>query len=393
MQTFNPQARLSHLKNSLSSAKVDLALLHYSRDIYYYTGFAEPSLLLVTPEDSILFIRREKPKDRARIWMEDRSLVEWADIKNVGDRVQELKIKKGKLGLCLDILPADRFLEIQEVVKRFRITNLTPLILRQRMVKDQEEVNLIKKACSILAAGALRVREVLRPGMAEIDLAAEIEAEHRRFLHSGAIFMRLFDFHMASGPLSSGPNLQVTSGLLHSIAGAGLSPALPIGPSDRKIQGGDHVVVDIPCNYQGYHADQSRTFVAGKASLKTKRIFGLLRELSDGLISFLRPGVRVHDCYPKAWSLAEKLKLEDSFLAYGKRRANFIGHGVGLEMNEPPVLKEGEETILEEGFTLAIELPLAHPEAGVMKLEDTVVIKSKGAELLTTAPRELIEVG
>ncbi len=393
MQPFRPQWRIKNLQQNLIQANIDIALMHYSRDIYYYTGFAEPSLLLVTPEDSTLFIRREMPKDRAKVWIEDQSLVERVDLKQVHERFSALRIRKGTLGVCLDILPADRFLEIQEVFKGFRITNLSPLILRQRMGKDQEEINLIKKACEALAEGAFRVQEVLRPGLREIELTAEIEAQHRRFLHSGAIFMRLFDFNMASGSLSSGPNLWVPSGILFSISGVGLSPALPIGPSDRKIQEGDHVVVDLPCNYQGYHADQSRTFVAGKASSQAKKMFRLLRELSDGLIAFLRPGVQVHDCYQKAWSLAKKLKIEDSFLAYGEKRANFIGHGVGLEMNEPPILKEGEETVIKEGFTLAIELPLSHPKAGVMKLEDTVVIKSNGAELLTTTLRDLIEVG
>lgn len=367
-------------------------MFHYSRDIYYYTGFAEPSLFLVTPEESILFIRRERPKKGARVWIKNRSVVEHADLGEVYARVKGFKIKKGTVGLCLDILPSVRFMEFRKLLKEFRIVDVSPLILRQRMIKDEEEVNLMKRAGDILAAGTSRVRQFLRPGLREIDLAAEVEAEHRRSLHPGAIFMRLFDFNMGPGPLSSGPNLRVASGLLHSISGAGLSAALPIGASARKIQDGDHVVVDIPCNYQGYHADQSRTFVVGKASLKAKKMFGRLRELSDGLMAFLRPGVSVSQCYQKAWSLAKKLKIEDSFLVYGTRRANFIGHGLGLEINEPPILKDEEKTILEEGFTLALELPLTHPEAGVMKLEDTVVVKSTGTELLTTAPRELIEV-
>ncbi|MBI5968553.1 MAG: aminopeptidase P family protein [Deltaproteobacteria bacterium] len=393
MRPFQPQLRIRELQKNLTQANLDIALLHYSRDIYYYTGFAEPSLLLVTPQESILFIRREKAKERSRIWMEEGMIVARADLREVYAQLIDLKIKKGTMGLCLDILPADRFTEIQELFQKFRILNVSPLILRQRMVKDEEEVSLVKRAGQILAAGTDRVRQFLKPGLREIDLAAEIEAEHRRSLHVGAIFTRLFDFSMGQGPLSSGPNLRFASGILHSISGPGLSAALPIGPSDRKIQNGDHVVVDIPCNYQGYHADQSRTFVVGKASSKAKKMFRLMREVSDGLIAFLRPGIQAYQVYKKAWSLAKKLKIEDSFLAYGERRANFIGHGLGLEINEPPILKKGEKTILEEGFTLALELLLTHPNAGIMKLEDTVVVTSNGAELLTIAPRELIEVG
>jgi len=376
----------------MAQANLSFAFLHYSRDIYYYTGCAEPSILLVTPDESFLFTRRERPEKWTDFWIDDRSILACADLKDVSARVKELKIGQGTMGVCLDILPAARFLEIRKIFKRFRIADVSPLILGQRMVKDDGEVTLIKNGCDVLAAGTSRVRQILRPGWREIDLAAEVEAEYRRSLHSGAIFMRLADFNMGSGPLASGTDLWVTSGVLHSISGAGLSAALPIGASERKIQAGDHVVVDMPSNFQGYHADQSRTFVAGKASWKAKEMFRLLRELSDRIIAFLRPGVQVHDCYHQAWSLAKKLKIEDFFLAYGNRRANFIGHSLGLEINEPPILKEGEKTILEEGFTLAIELPLTHPEAGVMKLEDTVVVKSNGAELLTTAPRDLIEV-
>jgi len=393
MQPFQPQLRIKELQRNLTPANLDVALLHYSRDIYYYTGFAEPSLLLVTPQESILFIRRERSKEWNKIWMEEGKIIEQADWREVCAQLKNLKIEKGTMGLCLDILPADRFTEIQELFRGFRMVDVSPLVLRQRMVKDTGEVNLIRRGGEILAAGTSRARQFLKPGLREIDLAAQIEAEHRRFLHGGAIFARLFDFSMGQGPLSSGPNLRFASGILRSIAGTGLSAALPIGPSDRKIQNGDHVVVDIPCNYQGYHADQSRTFMVGKASSKAKKIFQLIREVSDGLIALLRPGIPAYQVYREAWSLAKKLKIEDSFLVYGQRRANFIGHGLGLEINEPPILKEGEKTILEEGFILALELPLTHPDVGVMKLEDTVVVTSNGAQLLTIAPRELIEVG
>ncbi|MEW6276776.1 MAG: Xaa-Pro peptidase family protein, partial [Bacillota bacterium] len=265
-------------------------------------------------------------------------------------------------------------------------------IMMQRMKKDQEEINLIRTACHIMNTGHQRVLEVLSEGMTELELAAEVECAHRKARHEGILSMRNFDFYISRGPLSSGENLFKVSGFSNTITGVGLSPAVPAGPSLRKIKNGDLVIVDIPTCYQGYHCDETRTYVLGKASAGVKDLFKALRDISDHVIVSLKDGIKCGEIFGKAYSCARRLGVEEYFLGLTPRKGNFIGHGIGLDANEPPVLFEKSGFDLRSNFVITIEIHLTHPEHGAVKLEDMVLIKENGCEILSVTERELFIV-
>jgi Xaa-Pro aminopeptidase len=261
------------------------------------------------------------------------------------------------------------------------------------MVKNPSEVNSIRKACSAIHSGHLAAASVLRPGITELELAAAVENAQRVAGHEGCFFLRSTDFVMSRGPLASGPNLRHTSGTLYTLTGTGLSSAVPTGPSRRIIEPFDLVLIDIPTCVEGYHADQSRMYAAGRAPSRAKDLFEELREVADHIIQNMRPGITVRDLFNDAFSHAESIGLKDSFMRFDNgSRAHFIGHGVGLEINEPPLLSANSDVLLLPGMTLALELHLMEPEAYTVKLEDTLHITEMGADFLTLSPRLLIEV-
>ena len=202
--------------------------------------------------------------------------------------------------------------------------------------------------------------------------------------------MRLTDFVMSRGPLASGPNLRHTSGTLFTLSGAGLSSAVSTGPSRRIIKRGDLVLVDIPACVEGYHADQSRTYAVGQAPARASDLFGYLREIADYLIERLGPGMTTGEAFALAQARAVELDLGEAFMAFASgAKAHFVGHGIGLELNEPPLLARHGDTVLQEGMVLAIEMHLMEPDGLTLKLEDTVHLTGQGTEILTLSPREL----
>ena len=167
---------------------------------------------------------------------------------------------------------------------------------------------------------------------------------------------------------------------------------MPYGPSLRKVRAGDLVCIDHGTMYRGYHSDEGRTFVVGKARDKQKRLFDIVRRAQDAAIAQVRPGVPAAEVYRAAWRVARDAGYEEYFMAYGQYGVEYLGHGLGLEIDEPPLVGPKTTTLLEEGMTLALEPKLIIPGWGGVDLEDTLVVTGDGCEVLTQGKRELVEV-
>jgi len=388
--------KAKEFQRRIAEAGIDAVAILYSRDLYYFTGTAQPCVLLVSPEECHLFVRRgyERAMADVGMWLDRHNLSNEGRLDAVARKLREWKIAKGVLGMELDTTPAEVYLEWQKLLPQFKIVDASPLVLEQRKAKDAEEIACIRQACKIVDVGHRRALEVLKEGITELEFAAAIEDAHRRAGHEGLSFFRRPDFFMSRGPLGSGANLMTASGIVYSIAGVGMSAALPVGPSLKKIERGESVVVDIPTLYRGYHGDQSRTYVVGKASDGLRSLHSGLKDISDYIIFNTMPGKTCKELFCLAWERARELKLESSFMNLGqKQNTSFIGHGVGLECNEPPMLAANDDSKLDAGYTLALDLHMLRDGVGVVKLEDTILITETGAEILTLSPRELFEVG
>ena len=392
MMRDNKMRRLEKLQKRLSELEIDAAVLVLSRDIFYYTGTAQPCILAVTPDDYFLIVRRALDFVLSETWLDPGKIFPNGSFQEVQRRLKESGIRQGKLGLELDVLPAELFLKLTSIFAGFKLVNISEAIIRQRMEKDPEEIDSIRTACKIMNAGHQRVLEVLAEGMTELELAAEVECAHRKAGHEGVLSMRNFDFYISRGPLSSGENLFKVSGFANTITGTGLSPAVPAGPSRRKIKSGDLVIVDIPTCYQGYHCDETRTYVLGQVRAGVADLFKALKEISDQVIASLKDGITCRKLFETASACARRLGVEEYFLGLKPRKGNFIGHGIGLDANEPPILFAQSDFALSSNFVITVEIHLTHPDRGAVKLEDMVLIKENGCEILSVTERELFLV-
>ena len=388
----NKTLRLQQFQKRLVSLGIDAALLVNARDIFYYSGTAQPAILLITPDDYRLMVRKGLEFAKAETWMYKGRIVA-GGIGNAGDHLVGMGVRGGKLGLETDVMSADLFLRIQRLFPAYAPVSISTEILRQRMIKDPEEIELIRNACAIMQMGHDRVFEVLKPGVTELQLAAEIEYAHRRGGHEGAICIRISDYLMVNGPVASGENLYRTTGWANTITGVGLSTGITAGPSLRPIQPGDLVMADIPVFHHGYHCDESRTYVLGKPKPAVESLHDCLKEIVDTVLHDMRPGTRCSDLFHTANDCAQRLGVGDYFLTLSDRKSPLIGHGVGLEVNELPVLEANSDLHLEANMVTTLEMHLTHPQHGVVKTEFMVLVTPHGCERLSVKGCELFVVG
>jgi Xaa-Pro dipeptidase len=224
--------RIPSLQRQLAAQGLGGALIGYSRDILYYTGTAQPSYLAVLPEEYTLFVRsgidfvlRDIFIPAVRV-KEERRLEKVAEFLFTG-----MDPPGGRIGVELDMLTAEQFLGLKKLFPAGDLVNISSLVLEQRKVKSGGEIERIREACQAIHAGHEAVLASLRDGITELELAAAVENAQRLAGHEGIFFIRQPDFFMSRGPIASGPNLFRISGVVYTITGVGLSPAVPAGPS------------------------------------------------------------------------------------------------------------------------------------------------------------------
>lgn len=383
--------RIEMLQRNLAGGNLQGAIITYSRNLYYYTGTSQPAWLFVTPGDYALFVRSGYDFAAGEVFIDGNRVRE--ERKPARNAASFFPPGGGRIGVEMDIWTWEQSGEIRGILPEREFVNISGMTLEQRKRKDAGEIAALRGACDVIHAGHEAVLNTLREGVTELELAGAVENAHRLAGHEGIFFIRLPDFFMSRGPISSGPNLFRPSGVVYTITGVGLSPAVPAGPSRRPVSRGDTVIVDIPVLAEGYHADQTRTYVLGRASGGTRALYDDLRRIADHLVETIRPGIPAGEISRLAFQKARELGREEPFQNFGKgKRSPIVGHGIGLELNEPPILSGHDKSEVPEDCVIALDMHMMDEEAGVVKLEDMIRIGKGGNEILTKSPRDLFEV-
>lgn len=384
--------RIEGLKKRMEDQGIDAIILMHPRSLYYYAGTSQPCNLVVTlKEDPLLFVRRAWDFVKKETTLENLKM--GGSLGDISKYLKSLGITEGVLGMEEDIIPARLYNKSRDYFSSFRFKNVSPLIMDQRLIKDQEERQLVEKAVSLFS----HIHEVmlnnLKPGVKEVELAGLIWARIRQEGHEGFTAHRRWDgFLPGDGIVASGENLWQISGYAMTVTGTGKSKFIPWGSSDRVIEEGDLVVVDVATNYQGYHGDTARTYVAGKASEKQKEVYASLNRVMEEILNYIREGVNVKDLYNRAVQAAEREGYQDYFQGYDPQKGEYIGHGLGLEVDEPPILGPHTDLELKEGMILAVEPKFIIPDWGAVDVEDTLCVTREECQVYSNVGRKLYEV-
>lgn len=347
------RSRIQTLKDSFKTAKLDGYLVTGETNIFYFTNAVGATRLLVPAEgENVLYVRGVNyaaVKETARSCRVD--LVKPGEDVDMKIVMLAKKLKLKSVGY--DTLDSSVFLKLEEALKETRLSALNELVWDFRKVKDESELGYIEKAANITSEGIKRAVEVIKPGIREYEVAAEIEYTMRKLGSQGVAFETI----VASGPRSAFP---------HG------------GCTGKKIQKGELIVLDLGAKYENYRADITRTLFIGKPPEKQARIYETVRKAQQKAFESLGGGVKVKDADGVARSVIREA-------GYGEYFVHRLGHGIGLDTHEPPTLSSEAEDLLKVGNVVTVEPGIYIGGFGGVRIEDTVRIRKSGAERLTKA--------
>jgi Xaa-Pro aminopeptidase len=381
--------RIAGLQRILVQKGLEAALILQKVDLFYFSGtIQQASLYVPAAGEPLLMVN--KILARARAESSIRCVVPLGSSKKILEKLKQAGLPLAKrIGFELDVLPANLYFSYREIFKDAEIADISTEIRLLRAVKSAYEIELIREAAAYSDRVAASVPDLLREGMTEIELAGKIEAEARRMGHQGIVRMRLWGSELFYGHLLSGPSGAVPSYLASPTGGSGVGPAVAQSAGFRVIRRHEPVLVDYVFAYRGYISDHARIFAIGRLPDELLQAHAAMLELQSRIKSMAKAGVTSGLTYELGLDYAQKLGYGDHFMGVGKERIRFVGHGVGLELDEFPFLNAGQTLPLQEGMIIALEPKLIFPGKGVVGVENTHVVTQDGLEQLGRYPDEI----
>jgi Xaa-Pro dipeptidase len=389
------ERRTRRFQAALGNAGIQLALIVQNTDLYYLTGTIQQGQLLVPAEGEPVFLVRKDP-DRARVESAVKDIRPIGSLRDVPPVLAELGVAEGAVvGMELDVLPVNIYRRYEALFPGATVKDCSQIIRTVRTVRSAYELAFTREAARIVDAGYQAAIQNLRPGITELELSAECEAAMRRLGNSN-VKMRQFNEDWPFGNVSAGPHAGLAGYTGNPLAGAGASPAIGGGSGWRPIQAGEPVVVDLVSFAGGYLCDQTRVISLGPLPADLAEGHRLCLGVQDVIRSAARAGALCGDVYKQAndW-MTERLTatgLDAYFMGAPNNQAQYVGHGVGLELDELPVLARGFKMVLEEDQVVACEPKLVFPGRGVVGVENTWRVTPGGLEKLTVSSDDVVEV-
>ncbi|GIP41141.1 peptidase M24 [Paenibacillus sp. J31TS4] len=388
--------RQNKLQERLKERGIDGMVVTQNVSIYYLTGSMQNGLLVLPAEgEAVYYVRRSV----ARAKEESCSRVEeQGSLRTLGERA--LPLVRGRSGpggrpvlaADLDVLPVQTFRRLEEAFGDAVWKDGSALLREQRMVKGEEELDRIRAAARVAEEAFEKALTWLEPGLTDVEWMTEIEAEIRRRGHIGLMRMRSYNQELITGMVGSGAEMAVPTYFDGPAGGRGLTAASPQGAGRKRIARDEPILVDIGCCIDGYVIDQTRTVVIGELPERLFAAYEASERILAACEAMLRPGTVCEDIYARATELAVNEGLSAHFMGYGADQVRFIGHGIGLEIDEWPVLAKGFRQPLEPGMVLAVEPKFTFPGLGVVGIENSYAIREDGFEKLTLTREGLIRL-
>lgn len=385
--------RIHRLQEYLAERSIDLAVLNRNSDLYYYTGSVQPLNLLVPARGEPIVVAR---KAITRI-ADEVTHIPFEPFSGTKDLVAAIE-RHGlggpkRVGYTLDSTTYATVTRFQQLFGSPEIADLSYDIRTLRMVKSEAEIAILARAGEIESRMPEIVKSAFRPGMTELDLSMEIERYFRLSGHGVVIRCRREGTEIPGfGVCSSGVNSLAGTRFDGICAGVGLSSAVPYGATTDVIERGVPVILDYSFVLDGYHVDETRMFSWGAPSDRVMKVYDAMVGIERAIIEQLKPGATWESIYYLAVDLAAQAGYSEEFMGLGTEKVKFVGHGVGLELDEPPFLAPKMPDALAAGMVVAVEPKVGLPGIGVVGIEDTFVITNTTPRNLTPNSDEYIVV-
>ncbi|MFP4453734.1 MAG: M24 family metallopeptidase [Desulfobacterales bacterium] len=381
--------RCEKLRQHLCRQDTEGALILQNADLFYFSGTAQQAHLYIPAQgDPVLMVRKDF--DRAKKESALERIVSFSSPREIPDILKKhgISVPK-KLGMELDVVPANIYLNFGRLFEKTEITDISTSIRMIRAVKSDWEKDRIREAARFSDLLAATVPDLLKAGIPEIELAGKIEAEARKMGHQGIVRMRLWGSELFYGHVMAGPSAAVASYLASPTGGAGINPAIAQGPSLRPVKKHEPILVDLVFAVDGYNSDHTRIFSIGNLPDDLTEAHNVMLKIQEAVKKAAIPGTAANGLYELALEMASDHGLADNFMGAGQQRIRFVGHGIGLELDEFPFLAKGQKMPLEPGMVIALEPKVSFPEKGVVGIENTHIVTESGLEQLGKFPENI----
>ena len=387
LYTLSPSERTLRLQkiiDNMRAADMHAMLAVTSTSLFYLTGRVFLGYILIDAASGTATPFVMRPAE-----MEGDDIVYIRKPEQIADHTT---LPPHNIGLELNALPYNEVMRLAAAFGNPRIADASPLLARARAVKTPAEIEMIRQ-CGIKHDRVYRlIPKLYREGMSDIEFQVEIERVMRQEGCLGQLRVngRSMEIHM--GSLLVGDNADTPSPYDFSMGGAGIDPSLPVGADGTIIRPGNSVMADMNGDFNGYMTDMTRTFSLGALSPQAIAAHETSVRICDTLARAARPGMECRELYDMTLAIVKEAHLEPYFMGH-RYHAKFIGHGVGIEINELPVITPKSHALLEAGNVIALEPKFVIPGTGAVGIENTYLLTpDRGLQSFNNAPTEIISL-
>ena len=375
------ELRLARIRAMMKEASVNAILVADNANLFYITGRVFAGYIYI-PVDGIplFFVRRP-------VEMEGDGVIYIRKPEEIPASVG--MVPPSKLGLELDVLPYSTAQRLAAIFPMSELVNASPLMRAVRAVKPPVALKMLRESGARQTRVYRQIPGLFHEGMSDYDLQIEIEYISRREGCLGQLRISGDTMELYMGNILAGANADAPSPYDFAMGGAGMSPSLPVGADGTLITPGTTVMVDVNGNYNGYMTDMTRVFALGSIPDQALKAHQCSIDIHRALSDMMRPGIPAKSLWEKAEQIVEQAGLKPYYMGH-RQHAGFIGHGVGIEINELPVIAPRSRDIIQEHNVIALEPKFVIPKVGAVGIENTYIVNSDAAEQITDAPEEII---
>ena len=378
--------RLHHIQRLLQMNHIEGLLVIQRVDLFYFSGTAQHGYLFIPADgDPLLCIKRHLP--RARRESSLRHIISIFSVKDLPARIFDHYGRlPATLALEYDVVPVSDFEFYRRLFKGCDMVDGSSLILEARKIKSRWEIEQMEQTAEMSAHTFGYMETALRPAMSEMEFAALYESYARQLGHSGKLRTRHFQTEAYPWHVLSGENGGKVGMLDSPFSGEGTSPAFPSGASHRLMQPHEPILVDFGSMLNGYHIDETRMFSIGEMPHDALCASKAAIEIHNNVLDIVKPGLTTGELFDYALHLASDMGHDESFLGPPDQKIRFIGHGIGLELVEPPFIAKGKKDILKSGMTFALEPKFCYKGKFAAGIESVFCVTDSGSRLISKVP-------
>jgi len=355
-------------------------------DLFYFSGTAQNGFLYMPAEgEPLLFIKHYMP--RAVKESTIKNIIQINSIKEIPGLIIDYFDKlPDVLGFEFDVLPVKDFNFYKALFTSCNPVDGSPLILNVRKIKSDWEVKQLDSTAEMTQKTFEFMQTAIRPGLTEMEFAGIFETYARKLGHGAKLRARDYQAEAYPWHVLSGKNGGKVGVLDSPSSGEGTSAAFPSGAGNKVIYENEPVMIDFGSILNGYHMDETRMFAIKSMPSRAMEACQAIIEIHDAILEKTKPGITAGELFDHSVTLAEKMGYKKTFLGPPEFKVSFIGHGIGLELIEPPVIAKGREDILEPGMTFALEPKMNFKNEFAAGIESVFLVTQTGTRSISKVP-------